>query len=125
LIYEQGSKVSNSSSVPASSVENLNRGSVSKQEESPDSTGASNGGQANGSNNFLSNIKYTLNNSDIPYIDQNHPVYSLCEVDNFVITGHAMGYITMWETLYCGKRVINQYLPCIDKSFLNQNWSEN
>jgi hypothetical protein len=26
-----------------------------------------------------------------------------------------MGYITMWETFNCGKRVINQYLPCIDK----------
>jgi hypothetical protein len=66
-----------------------------------------------------------LNNSDIPYIDQNHPVYCLCEVDNFVITGHAMGYITMWETYTCGKRVINQFLPCIDKFQLNLNWSEN
>ena len=80
---------------------------------------------ASRNNNFLSNIKYTLNNSDIPYIDQNHPVYSLCEVDNFVITGHAFGYITMWETLNCGKRVINQYLPCIDKTMLNLNWAEN
>jgi len=41
----------------------------------------------------------TLNNSDLPYIDKNHPVYTLCEVgDSFIITGHAMGYITMWET---------------------------
>ena len=76
-------------------------------------------------NNFLSTIKYTLNNSDIPYIDKNHPALCLCEVDNFVITGHAQGYITMWETLNCGKRVINQYLPCIDTNSLNLNWNEN
>lgn len=42
-----------------------------------------------GNNNFLSKIKYTLNNSDIPYIDKNHQVMCLCEVDNFVVTGHA------------------------------------
>lgn len=63
---------------------------------------------------FLSKIKYTLNNSDIPHIDKNHAVYCLCEIDNFVVTGHAHGYITVWETVNCGKRVINQYLPCID-----------
>jgi len=49
-------------------------------------------------------------------------VYCLCEIDNFVITGHAHGYITMWETFNCGKRVINQYLPCIDRS--GKDWNE-
>ena len=31
----------------------------------------------------------------------------------------------MWETFNCGKRVISQYLPCIDKSQLNLNFQEN
>ena len=76
--------------------------------------------------NCLSQPKTSLNNLDIPYIDKNHPVYTLCEVaDSFVITGHAKGYITMWETVNCEKRVINQYLPSIDLKLLNLNWATN
>lgn len=46
----------------------------------------------------------------------------MLEIDNFVVTGHAHGYIAMWETQSCGKRVINQYLPCIDRS--GKEWNE-
>ena len=61
--------------------------------------------------NPLKKQKYLLSNSDIPYVEQNHAVYCLCEIDQFVVTGHAHGLITMWETMTCGKRLFQQYLP--------------
>ena len=59
------------------------------QKTSDENGKKSDASDSNSAINPLKTIKYIINNSDIPYIDQNHPVFTLCEIDNFVVTGHA------------------------------------